>query len=385
MKKVNDENVVKFVKENTNYEIKTTSQSILNQYNFEKSLESQKPVKKHKFAIAFSSILGTLALVGAAASAIFFFNPTTDQPHDNNIVFPDTNPNSNNVLKKQLITFSAFSAQGNENSGLKKRILRQQENLVDDDNEQNPSIQSELIKKSVDVYEEIETSVNYLYHESNVRTETSPVKATFDKINYTLVTKFYYLDDENPFALYYFNEPSEEKDDDEVVRKSKAYYSSGNVGFNVDVVEEAETDGEENEVETKLTLRDVHKVSKEVFVIEKENETETEEDKLSIENTLSFKTYADETSYLEDEYSRKVSAETEAEGKETEIKVKVKTNEYKAEYIIEKVSETNLNLLTTYEDKVVDEDAFEEELINLEYKETERTYTWKEFNWSFKK
>ena len=384
MKKINDEKVVKFVKENTNYEIKTTSQNILNQYNYEKSLETQKPVKKNRFALAFGSIIGTLAIAGAAASAIFLFNPTTNPDVGPDIVFPDTNPSSNDVLKKQLITFSAFSAQGHENKGLKKRMFKQQENSIDED-EQNPTIVSELIKKSVDIYEEIETSVNYLYHESNIRTKTSEVQATFDKIDYTLVTKFYYSTNEEPFALYYFNEPNEKQEDDEIIRTSKAYYASGDQGYNVDVVEEVETEEDESEIETKLTFRDVHKVDNKVYVIEKENETENDDNQVSVENSLSFKTYLDESAYKSGNYLRKVSAETEVEGDESEIEVKVKTDVYKVDYKIDKISETKLNLLTTFEEKVGEEKNFEEETINLEYKETERTYTWKEFTWSFKK
>ena len=127
----------------------------------------------------------------------------------------------------------------------------------------------------------------------------------------------------------------------------------------------------------------VSRKDKEVYVIEKENETENEDNQVSVENTLSFKTFENEEAYNSGHYSRKVSAETEVEGDKNEIEVKVKTASEKAQYRITKLSETNLELLTTFEEKTNLERNFEDEIINLEYKEDGRIYTWNEFNWSF--
>ena len=388
MKKIDDEKIVKLVKNDTNYQIKTTSQSILNQYAYEKNLDSQinKSHKKRKILIAFSSIFGSLAIAGAAVSGIILFtnNNKNINPDVINPITPKPNPEINTVLKKQLVTFSAFTTI-NDAKTLNLHSLKRANLLSDEEeNEDGPIVQEdlkELIGKSIDAYEKIEESVNYLYHENNVKIETTNVKATFDGTDYSLVSKFYYGESSKPFALYYFNEPQEELENSTSI--SKAYYECNNLRFNIDVKEEKEVENDESEVETTLILRDVDKFDKHVYVVKKEVENEIEDGKNSNENELSIISYLNEESFKEDEYLSKIKAETEVEDNENKIEVSYKSNEIKVSYNINKIDETTLNLLTDYEEKTGEERSFEQELINLKYKDNSRIYSWNESTWTF--
>lgn len=314
MKNLNDKEVIELVKNNTKYEIKTTSQDILRAYQ---TAPKNEKAKKVKHPYLFGS-LSALVLSGAIAATVILVNNNSshnDLPSNDQIFSPITNSN----LKKQLLTFSSLTSINN-NQGISS--------LLKTKNLKSNQINESELREIANVYEKIQLSVNEIFNLENIEVYTKEVDFTYNDVTYVYADVFKYKGSEEILATLYHNEINNSKDDDEVITSFEGIYTFNNSYFKAQFIEEKETNINEEEVEITAIFTNLEDINSYTYIVEKESEFENR----SSENSFSYTIYESYQDYLRDEDNFIEKIEYEFENNEMEFSYEAKNNDISCEF-----------------------------------------------------
>lgn len=323
MKRIDDKDIINLIKNNENYEIKTTSEDILKSFELEKKtlVTPQKKINKKKIFIGSS--FGTLFLSGAVALAavVIINNGKSKNPLKEEIFSPITN----NDLKKQLVTFSSFT-NPTSNSYRDNLIFKDILKIKDRDLNSENELTEENFTQIVNVYEKIQNGVNEVFNFNEITVTTREIEYKFNDKTYDYVDEFIDANDIVIASLYH-NEVKISNDDEETTMSFEGLYVFNNTHFEAKFVEEKEIEEDEKEIEVTAIFNNLDDDSY-TYVVNKESEFESH---LS-ENSYSYSIYENYESYInnDDEYIEKVAYELDDE--KLELSYEDRINEIECEF-----------------------------------------------------
>ena len=283
MRNIHDDEIVNAVKNDSKYQIQTTSNDILRQYNYEMSQEKAHSSKKKYFIIG-----GSFCTLALAATVLCVCIPLFGAG-DNVVIDKSDLLIKNKSIQTELATFNAFANQDdrlNFNNLLKFRQKENTETNVTQDSFNEICVQYDKIDKSLDVLSE------------EVITEAKEVNETILNKNYKYMNEFRHPGEDTPFAKLYFNDLN--LGDNENDKQSyEALYCLGEDMYETSIIKESEIEEDEKETKYKSLFKNVDGSSS--YIIEKKSELETTETEECYSYTLfndnSFKNKAYELTY----------------------------------------------------------------------------------------
>lgn len=347
MNKFNDEKIIKNVKNSENYQIKTTSSSILYSYNNLKKEEPKKTSHKKYFVLGG---LGTLVLASSIAlvSVLVMRSYGSNNGEENINIF---DPSKNASLANELITFSSFS---NENSSIKSLALYK--------NEARDNATQQEFETVVNKYDTIESGVKDLFLANEVKTRYEETSFKYLDITYIYKVELYYENTKEIISTIYYDEDNLDQ------LKSKSinglYKDKNNAYFYLNIITEEEQDEDETEKKVSLLFKSCDINNKKVIRIYKESEYEG----IESEDVYSYGIYKDEKE--KDPYYELVyDIENEEDEKEFEVSIYENNEEYKFKDILEIDSNHYTFLVDDFLDIEFDQ------TIDLKYQGSNRLYS----------
>lgn len=315
MKRIDDQNIIEEIRHDATYQIKTSSEDILRQYNLEISKEKAKVKTLNKKKLFILGGLGGVGVCGIAiAGSIFvtFNSNNNDNPFTPSIVL------NNLSFKEELATYSYFN--GVNDSGLllnKAMFARVQGN--------NSGLTQTDFNNICKTYDDVEEALEKLGEQVNVKGYefNSEKEGTY----YKYVNSLYIDNNETPFASIYFNDINMIEDDDEIVTTYKALYETNGIYSDLFIKKEVENEGKEKEISYVLTFKQINN-SDYFYVIERESEIKGVE----TEEAYSYAVYNSNNSrnYL---YKLTYEVEDELDGESIELEIEKNDAEYSYENI----------------------------------------------------
>lgn len=372
MKLANDEKIKKIVKENSNYQIKTTSEEILNTYRLEQSINKNKvdtsKTKKKKFLmISIPSLTGALAL-GAVLLVVFLPSKKniTDNPGGDVINPPIIDPSFVGVsdsteLTSELLTFSTFNNSGKySTTSLNK--FRDQNNVTQED-----------FDTIINEFDNTYFGVSSLFSLNNTKVIDENFNSTINNETY-LYKSSIYINDNTLIGTFYYNNLTEFTEEDETNSYLKGLYVTNNLTYTVYLNNEIELEHFESEQELEALFININD-SNDIYKVSKESETEGQ----GSENSYSYEIYETINDiYNEDNYVYKVHYSIETTGNHEEIELEITRKENRTEhtYIFQdilKVSDNVYTFYAEYENERTDEEL--EFFVTLTIENANRIYT----------
>ncbi|MDY4849509.1 MAG: hypothetical protein SO176_04585 [Bacilli bacterium] len=338
MKKINDQPILKIIKDHQNYQITTTSENIL-------AAKDNHPViikkKNHKLSLilSLSSLALSCAVIIVGINMIF-----NNQKHQNDIYLP----NKNKVISKQLLTFNAFN---HLSSSIKGRLLKS-----------NEGISENIFQHIVDNYEYVEEGIRNLFVIDQYSSVTVNTDFIYSDKAYTYETRL--LDpNHHVYARIYYNDINNNQLDALYVYNEQYYQAL------------ITTKNKKDEEEVTTILSSLDEKDTYTYVIEKEKEYQG----VKVENSYSYTTYSSLEDYRNDEDSYINKIEYELEDNDIDITYENTTNNEEIEF-------TNIiKFDTSHYQFTVDEYEYQEEeiediLIDLYYLEdNSRKYIYSDY------
>ena len=372
MKRIDDKKIIEQVKkEESNYQIKLTSQEILNSYYALNEIKPQKEKenkKRNRKTIGFS-ILGSALLVGALSAIIVIIPKNNNHNNPNEVNF--ITPNSSKTLTTELLTFASFN---NDNISKDTRFLNKIFKFRKDFNlnsRENSNLSEETLRNIVQGYDKISLGINNLFNLENNLTHKDYAETFKYKDKEYLYRTDYLLNNQIISTLYY-NDLSRFDDGDELNNYLNALYLVNNKYYEVYInqeIEKEDNDEIENEIEAIFIGED------EFYKVNKEEEVEGNES----ENNFTYTQYDSiNDAFLDDDnYIYQVEYNYEVEGNKGEIELsiddKLNNLEYQYQHIT-KLSENHYRFYYEYEDDSSDQEfeGYVELVINSD---NSRTYS----------
>lgn len=372
MKLANDEKIKKIVKENSNYQIKTTSEEILNTYRLEQSINKNKvdtsKTKKKKFLmISIPSLTGALAL-GAVLLVVFLPSKKNipDNPGGDVINPPIIDPSFVGVsdsteLTSELLTFSTFNNSGKySTTSLNK--FRDQNNVTQED-----------FDTIINEFDNTYFGVSSLFSLNNTKVIDENFNSTINNETF-LYKSSIYINDNTLIGTFYYNNLTEFTEEDETNSYLKGLYVTNNLTYTVYLNNEIELEHFESEQELEALFININD-SNDIYKVSKESETEGQ----GSENSYSYEIYETINDiYNEDNYVYKVHYSIETTGNHEEIELEITRKENRTEHTytfqdILKVSDNVYTFYAEYENERTDEEL--EFFVTLTIENANRIYT----------
>lgn len=357
MKDFKDEKIIKIVREDSSYEIKTTSQAILQKFKARKTInqETNQKQSRFKFGLWTTSIVAFCGV--AALFMVFLFNEETINPS-----ITITNKN----LENQLSAFSFFiGGEKNDNNLYKMPMKYLKSN--------NQNSQRDYFEKLVDAYDEYSLVMKNAFKE--MKSEGTKYEKEIDGEYYKYLNKIYFVEEDTPFAELYFNDEKifDDKFDDEGMTYKALYITEGEK-FDLTLTKSQER--EKDEIETYYSLLFINKSGSICYSVEKEQEIENRESEFA----YSLTTYASKKDFENKNFVERVTYELETENglEEAELLVEKEDKQYHFENIINKENQTEFEAFIENDDEDLDS-----LFITLIYQDNERIY--KCDNFTYKK
>ena len=332
MKKINDQQILKIIKDHQNYQITTTSENIL-------GAKDNHPVIIKKTNHKLSLILSLFSLALSSVVIIVGVNMIVNNENHRNDIYL---PNKNKIISKQLLTFNAFnhlSSSSKANEVISENIFQ---HIVDNYECVEEGIRNLFV---IDQYSSITVNTDFIYQDKAYTYETRLLDP-----NHRVYARIYYNDVNNNQldALYVYNEQ---------------YYEALITTKNKKDEEEVTT------ILSSLDGKDTY-----IYVIEKEKEYRG----VKVENSYSYTTYLSLEDYRNDEDSYINKIEYELEDNDIDIV-------YENTMSKEEIEFTNIiKFDTSHYQFTVDEYEYQEEirdiLIDLYYLEdNSRKYIYSDY------
>ena len=372
MKLANDEKIKKIVKENSNYQIKTTSEEILNTYRLEQSINKNKvdtsKTKKKKFLmVSIPSLTGALAL-GAVLLVVFLPSKKNipDNPGGDVINPPIIDPSFVGVsdsteLTSELLTFSTFNNSGKySTTSLNK--FRDRNNVTQED-----------FDTIINEFDNTYFGVSSLFSLNNTKVIDENFNSTINNETY-LYKSSIYINDNTLIGTFYYNNLTEFTEEDETNSYLKGLYVTNNLTYTVYLNNEIELEHFESEQELEALFININD-SNDIYKVSKESETEGQ----GSENSYSYEIYETINDiYNEDNYVYKVHYSIETTGNHEEIELEITRKENRTEHTytfqdILKVSDNVYTFYAEYENERTDEEL--EFFVTLTIENANRIYT----------
>lgn len=366
MKPCNDQDIKKLVKENSNYEIKTTSKDILYAYQLEKQKEAAKqeePSHKFKFGLIFGS-LSAVVMTGVIATSFIFLNKKSE---NNNSNFDEIfSPAKNTTVKNQLLTFSSLT----DNSSLStlRKLSHINEVEDDNDNENDNLFNEDKLKEIAEVYEKVEGGVSTIFDFNEISVKT--IEKEFSYANETYKYQDQFINKDNEIvSIFYHNDIEVSKDDEEVTSTFTGLYEFNETYFKAILKEEKEVEEDEEEIEVEIIFKSLDSNVPYTYVVKKESEFESQKS----ENSYSYMIFNKSITGEFDEEDALEAIMFEYEDDEVELSYLNNLNQVNAEFNhIKKVNETKVTFTIEYESQDFEGMYFVEVIYN---EDNTRTYT----------
>lgn len=349
MKDFKDEKIIEAVRADCSYEVKTTSQSILQRHQEYEISKQEKSHQRYSKQLTFGLL--TIGTVIACVSLIFTF---VYRFNEDDLTSKITISNKN--LENQLSAFSLLiGEQNNVNSYkmAKKGLLK----------ENQSDFSQEYFKEIVDAYDEYNLVMENAFADMRCEGEKYEKEMYGDYYNY--IDKIYFADKNIPFAELYFNDESMFDDKASNDKTYEALYITYGVAFDLQLTKSIEV--EEDETETYYFLLFMNKENSTYYSVEKEHEIEEQESEFA----YSITTYASKNDFNSKQFIEKVTYELENEnGKESkELVIEKENKEYHFENIVCNASKQ------TFEAYIeTDVEELEHLIITLTYQNNSKIY-----------
>ncbi len=351
MREFNDEKIVKTVQENSSYQIKTTSQSILQRYHACKQIgQDNLTLKRTKGLKVGLWTAGTLVACSAFALAVVFMFNKDSRSHNNITI-------ANRDLENQLSTFSLFVGGKNESVDFKmsKRYFL---------NDNISYSKKEYFEEMVDTYDKYNLVIKNAF--SSMRCIGEKYEQEIYGKYYKYIDKIYFENNIEPFAELYFNDEKIFDDNfDDTGVKYEALYITEGIAFDLTISKSLEK--EANDIETYYSLLFMNRDGTTCYSVEKEHEIEGKESEFA----YSMAIYASKSDFYNKNFIEKIIYEIENENgiEESELVVEKQGKQYNFENII------NDGNKTTFEAYIeLDDDKLNSLMITLIYQNNERLY-----------
>ena len=319
MKRIDDQNIIKEIKNDATYQIKTSSEDILRQYNLEISKEKSKVNNDNKKKLFVFGGLGGVGVCAIAVAASIFvtFNSNSNDNNNDNPFTPSIVLN-NISFKEELATYSYFNGTNDSGLLLNKAMFARGQNG-------NRDLTQTDFNNICKTYDDVEVALEKLGEQVNVKGYefNNEKEGTY----YKYVNSLYIDNNETPFASMYFNDINMIEDDDEVVTTYKALYETNGIYSDLFVKKEVESEDKEKEISYVLTFKPINN-SDYFYVIERESEIKGVE----TEEAYSYAVYNSNNSrnYL---YKLTYEVENELDGESIELEIEKNDAEYSYENI----------------------------------------------------
>lgn len=353
MKIKDDKQIIDLIKQNENYEIKTSSNSIISNYLASKNEE---PVKKKRYFLKF----GVPAL--ALASSLLIIIPVATNLNNNQVEIP-TNEfklGNNSVLVKELATFSSFNFSSDKtstNNLSKIKCSKEKENEVDE---------YALFKKIANKFNSISYGATSLFFVDNTKIKEETCQFKFENTTYTYKASLSI--NEELLGTFYLPTISEKNN------VKALYINADNTYYDVKLKHKNEAEEDEREEKTEATFTSLDKDDKTIIVIKKEAEYEGTES----ENSFSISYYKNKNEYNNDRISYSLKYEIENEDNEEKAEISIKESNKKTNFKdIIKVDDTHYSFIC---EEIDNSDGLDDP-INLNITKNYKEYTYKTFNY----
>lgn len=351
MKIKDDKQIIDLIKQNENYEIKTSSNSIISNYLASKTEE---PVKKKRYFLKFG--VPALALV----SSLLIIIPIATNLNNNQVEIP-TNEfklGNNSVLVKELATFSSFNLSSDVTSTNKlSQIKFSKDNEVDE---------NALFKEIANKFNSISYGATSLFFVDNTKIKEETCEFKFENTTYTYKASLSLSDE--LLGTFYLPTNSEKNN------VKALYINADNTYYDVKLKHKNEVEDDEKEEKTEATFTSLDKDNKTVIVIKKEAEYEGTES----ENSFSISYYKNKDEYNNERISYSLKYEIENEDNEEKAEISIKENNKKTNFKdITKLGDTHYSFIC---EKIDSEDGLDDP-INLNITKNYKEYTYKTFNY----
>lgn len=349
MKTINDQHLKEKIKQNNDYQIKTTSQQILNKFNSLNNTISERKKEKKSF------YKPVLAFVSCFAIIILLIVGLNKNPSNSSQLVIE-NPSKNQILTQELITFTSFNTNNDSPANLYKKSTK--------NTNQNDFI------KIVEKYENVQNGIYYAFQIEDIEVEDLTFNDYYLNDTYKYVSNFYF--NKEKIASLYYNQLKSEVDDEEINTTFKAIYHTNNTDYDVFITKETEKDNDEQENELEMIFRSLSNNDEKIYVVNKEEELEMNEK----ENSYSYTIYDNEQSFRKEEESYRVEYSIEQENNKEKIEIKVK--DLQDEYEFKNIQQNN-NVITFKAD-LESSNSETEIFVTLTYFDSYRVYSANNYN-----
>lgn len=351
MKIKDDKQIIDLIKQNENYEIKTSSNSIISNYLASKSEE---PVKKKRYFLKFG--VPALALV----SSLLIIIPIATNLNNNQVEIP-TNEfklGNNSVLVKELATFSSFDLSSDVTSTNKlSKIKFSKDNEVDE---------NALFKEIANKFNSISYGATSLFFVDNTKIKEETCEFKFENTTYTYKASLSLSDE--LLGTFYLPTNSEKNN------VKALYINADSTYYDVKLKHKSEVEDDEKEEKTEATFTSLDKDNKTVIVIKKEAEYEGTES----ENSFSISCYKNKDEYNNERISYSLKYEIENEDNKEKAEISIKENNKKTNFKdITKLDDTHYSFIC---EEIDSKDGLDDP-INLNIAKNYKEYTYKTFNY----
>ena len=372
---ISDKEIVELIDKQKNYEIKLSSDEILNKYYLEQQTIDKTLVKKARFN-AWKFILPSFACCFLAFGITFGVLYSMDQSgtsSGNNIVnVVEKNEKYKQVISDELLTFTNFNNNDLRQTNNIKNIYNRQSIKEKFDDQQ--TLTYEQFNEVVDEYEKLENGVYNIFNINNYQIEVE--QGNYEFLNEKFDFKMNVFNDDINIEYFYNQDEVIDIDDDEKEEEIvlNGYYSFTNLD-NTKTIYKArfsnKTETEENEVENEIeaVFYDYNNdETKPVYEIKKEQETEN----LEVEEAYSYSIYNSIEDYKRQRVYYSIEYEIENVNNEKELEIKVTNIEKEIEFKnIRQIDETHFSFEFEYESDRVESSA----TAYIEYINEKRIYT----------
>lgn len=351
MKIKDDKKIIDLIKQNENYEIKTSSNSIISNYLASKNEE---PVIKKRYFLKF----GVPAL--ALASSLLIIIPIATNLNNNQVEIP-TNEfklGNNSVLVKELATFSSFNLSSDVTSTNKlSKIKFSKDNEVDE---------NALFKEIANKFNSISYGATSLFFVDNTKIKEETCEFKFENTTYTYKASLSLSDE--LLGTFYLPTNSEKNN------VKALYINADSTYYDVRLKHKSEVEDDEKEEKTEATFTSLDKDNKTVIVIKKEAEYEGTES----ENSFSISYYKNKDEYNNERISYSLKYEIENEDNKEKAEISIKENNKKTNFKdITKLDDTHYSFIC---EEIDSRDGLDDP-INLNITKNYKEYTYKTFNY----
>ena len=354
--KFNDSDIKKIVNQNSDYQIKKTSQDILNAYNATKTNQVVETPKKRFNWKVFTPIFASLA-TGACVLAVVLNLPKTDDPGKKPIQYDlSFIENNSKIIGQEMLI---ISSQANPISANSLNLLGI--SLFDNDDNEDENMIPDNVK--TDIENEI-SKVDSFYKNnvsfSNIKGQVKEEENVISNNSYTHKVDYQYIN--NSFT-YYFNG----KDTDKGVSLLNGIY------YETIIEEYKEVESDESETEINISLKALDGSS--YIKINQEIEIENEGGSSEKESSFTYYYFNSLNDFNDDDYYLSYKLEVEEEEEIESTYEVIYNNKYSIKYeeILFNKNENILSLKYSYENNDDEFDGY----LDIIYKDNSKEFHYK--------